>query len=98
MRAIVAAPDAIGGFRVIDVPEPESGPGQVLVEVRHAAVNAGEIRHLDLWPAGRVLGHDAAGEVLRAAESGPGPRVGDRVLAFGPGAWAQRAVFDLDSV
>jgi len=98
MRAIVAAPGTVDGFRVTDVPAPECGPGQVLVEVRHAAVNNGEIRHLDLWPAGQVLGHDAAGEVLRAAESGPGPRVGDRVLAFGPGAWAQLAVFDLDSV
>ncbi|MCX5064404.1 zinc-binding dehydrogenase [Micromonospora lupini] len=98
MRAIVAAPDAVDGFRVTEVPDPAPGPGQVLVEVRHAAVNAGEVRHLDVWPAGSVLGHDAAGHVLRGAEDGSGPRPGDRVLAFGQGAWAQRAVYEVDSV
>ncbi|MGC4878679.1 zinc-binding dehydrogenase [Micromonospora sp. DT43] len=98
MRAIVAAPDAVDGFRVAEVPDPVPGPGQVLVEVRHAAVNAGEVRHVDAWPVGSVLGHDAAGHVLRGPEDGSGPRAGDRVLAFGPGAWAQRAVFEVDSV
>ncbi|MEW1584325.1 zinc-binding dehydrogenase [Micromonospora vinacea] len=98
MRAFVAAPDTVEGFRMADLPDPTPGPGQVLVDVRHAAVNAGEIRHLDVWPDGQVLGFDAAGLVVRGAADGSGPRAGDRVVAFGSGAWAQRAVFDLDSV
>ncbi|MEU8216510.1 zinc-binding dehydrogenase [Micromonospora taraxaci] len=98
MRAIVAAPDADEGFRLTEVPDPTPGPRQVLVDVRHAAVNAGEIRHLGLFPVGSVLGYDAAGYVVRGAEGGFGPREGDRVVAFGPGAWARRATFDVDSV
>ncbi|MET8042682.1 zinc-binding dehydrogenase [Micromonospora sp. NPDC005215] len=98
MRAIVAAPDTPEGFRMTDEPDPVPGPGQILVEVRHAAVNAGEIRHLGVWPAGTVLGYDAAGHVVRAAADGSGPRAGDRVVAFGAGAWARLAVFDVDSV
>ncbi|MFG2050798.1 zinc-binding dehydrogenase [Micromonospora sp. NPDC048935] len=96
MQAIVAAPDARAGFRVTDLPDPTPGPGQVLVEVRHVGVNAGEIRHLDVWPAGAVLGHDAAGHVVRGG--GSGLREGDQVVAFGPGAWARLAAFDVDSV
>ncbi|MFF0151699.1 zinc-binding dehydrogenase [Micromonospora sp. NPDC005203] len=98
MQAIVAAPDTHAGFRVTGLPDPTPGPGQVLVEVRHVGVNAGEIRHLDVWPAGAVLGHDAAGHVVRGAIDGSGPREGDPVVAFGPGAWARLAVFDVDSV
>jgi NADPH:quinone reductase len=98
MRAIVAAPDAPEGFRLTDLPDPVPGPGQVLVEVRHAAVNSGEVRHLGVWPAGSVLGYDASGHVVRGATDGSGPREGDRVVAFGAGAWASLAVFDVDSV
>ncbi|MEU7946557.1 zinc-binding dehydrogenase [Micromonospora taraxaci] len=98
MRAIVAAPGAGEGFRLTEVPDPTPGPRQVLVDVRHAAVNTGEIRHLGLFPAGSVLGYDAAGHVVRGAEDGSGPREGERVVAFGPGAWARLAVFDVDSV
>ncbi|SCG40763.1 zinc-binding dehydrogenase [Micromonospora humi] len=96
MRAIVAAPDVEPGHRLTDVPEPEPGPDEVLVEVEHVGVNHGEVRHVRAWPAGTVLGHDAVGRVVRAADGGP--RVGDRVVALGVGAWAQRAVFRSDAV
>ncbi|MFC3499725.1 zinc-binding dehydrogenase [Micromonospora krabiensis] len=98
MRAIVAAPDTGPRWRLADVAEPVPRADQVLVEVEHVSVNHGEVRHVAAWPAGAVLGHDAVGRVLRAAASGTGPRVGDRVVALGPGAWAQRAAFDVDAV
>ncbi|MFI7214305.1 zinc-binding dehydrogenase [Micromonospora maritima] len=96
MRAIVATPGVGPGYRLADVPEPEPGPGEVLVEVEHVGVNHGEVRHVSAWPAGSVLGHDGVGRVVRA--DGVGPRVGDRVVALGPGAWARRAVFRSDAV
>ncbi len=40
-------------------------------------------------PAGHVGGYDAAGVVVRPAADGTGPAEGTRVLAFGPGAWAE---------
>ncbi|WP_207386606.1 zinc-binding dehydrogenase [Protofrankia symbiont of Coriaria ruscifolia] len=98
MQALLAAPDVAGGIRFADVPEPVPSPHQVLVDVRHASVNSGEVRHLELQPAGAVLGYDAAGYVVRTAEDGTGPGVGERVVAFGIGAWGRRAVFGTDSV
>ncbi|GAA3472175.1 zinc-binding dehydrogenase [Nonomuraea roseola] len=75
---------ALKEHRIVDVPEPE--PGEVLVEVRHISANHSELRHP------RIGGHDAAGIVLE------GPGKGRRVVAFGAGAWAERAVFPASSV
>ncbi|MFF4623728.1 zinc-binding dehydrogenase [Nonomuraea jabiensis] len=96
MRALVVGPGAEG--RLAEVPEPAPGPGQALVEVRHASVNFSDLRHMGRLPEGTVLGYDAAGVVLRAAEDGTGPREGARVAAFGAGAWAERAAFDTGSM
>ncbi|UGQ12796.1 zinc-binding dehydrogenase [Yinghuangia sp. ASG 101] len=98
MHALIADPATPAGFRLADIPEPAPGPNQVLIEVGHVSVNPGEVRHLGFQPPGGVLGYDASGRVVRAAESGRGPAVGDHVTAFGAGAWARRAVFDTDSV
>ncbi|MBE1589660.1 zinc-binding dehydrogenase [Nonomuraea angiospora] len=96
MRALVVGPGAEGRFA--EVPEPVPGPGQALVEVRQASVNFSDLRHMGRLPEGTVLGYDAAGVVLRAAEDGTGPREGARVAAFGAGAWAERAAFDTGSI
>jgi NADPH2:quinone reductase len=90
MRALVAP------LRQATAPEPVPGPDQALVEVRHASINFSEAQgHA---PAGGVLGYDAAGVVIRAASDGTGPAAGTRVVAFGPGAWAERAAFDTSAM
>ncbi len=91
MRAAVL--DAPGGgpdsFRIdTDFPDPEAGPGEVLVRVAACAVN-----YLDLWvrrgleradiPFPHVCGSDVAGNVA----SGPG--VGRRVMVY-PGVCCGR--------
>ncbi|GIH18604.1 zinc-binding dehydrogenase [Rugosimonospora africana] len=98
MQALIAAPDTEDGIRLVEVSEPVPQPSQVLIEVRHASVNFGEVRYLGFQPAGSVLGYDAAGYVVQTAADGSGPAVGERVVAFGAGAWAQRAAFATDSV
>ena len=69
-------------LRYEEAPEPELGPGEVLVRVRACALN-----HLDVWarrglprvtiPMPHISGSDIAGEVIRptAAEVSPGRRV-----------------------
>jgi NADPH2:quinone reductase len=70
-------------LRYEDVPDPEPGPGEVLVSLRAASLN-----HLDVWvrkglpsvPKPRVLGADGAGIVASMGSDVDGFDVGDRVV------------------
>jgi len=75
-------------MRLADVPEPETGPSQVLVELHHVSLNHGDLD--DARPgrvaAGGVLESDAAGVVVQAAADGTGgPAAGARLVALAPG-------------
>ncbi len=104
MRAIITDPAAPAGVRLADdLPEPEPGPGEFLLEVRAFAVNSGELRLIGMRPDGWRPGQDVAGVVVRAAADGSGPPVGSRALArVDWEGWAERvpvpiaaaAVFD----
>ncbi len=88
MKAV--AYDRYGGpevLRVVDLPEPQPGPGEVLLEVRATSVNLSDWESLTGSPAYAriaglrrpirpVLGSDVAGVVVAV---GPG------VVAFAPG-------------
>jgi NADPH:quinone reductase-like Zn-dependent oxidoreductase len=84
--------DEYGGaevLKVVDVPRPIAGPGQVLVQVKAAGINPGEAKIRDgllhsRWPATFPSGQgsDLAGIV---AETGPGVtgvKPGDEVIGF----------------
>jgi NADPH:quinone reductase-like Zn-dependent oxidoreductase len=84
--------DQYGGvdvLKVVDVPRPAPGPGQVLVQVKAAGINPGEAKIREgllhaRWPATFPSGEgsDLAGIV---AETGPGVRsfpAGDEVIGF----------------
>lgn len=84
MKAIRIHKD--GGPEVLryeDIPDPEPGPGEVLVALRAAGLN-----HLDVWvrkglpsvPKPRILGADGAGVVAALGEGVEGLDVGDRVV------------------
>ncbi|MFI0897939.1 NADP-dependent oxidoreductase [Streptomyces sp. NPDC020983] len=76
-------------LRVEDVERPVPGPGQVLVEVRAAGIQPGEVmiregaRH-GRWPAAFPSGQgsDLAGVVVEAGPEVRGFAVGDEVLGF----------------
>lgn len=82
-----AAINGFGGPEVVEVlelPEPQPGPGEVVVSLRAAALN-----HLDLWTIGglvadlklpHVLGADGAGEIAATGDGVTGLRPGDRVI------------------
>lgn len=80
-----------------EVPDPVSGPGQVLVDVSHASLNYGDLNDARSGrvPVGAVLGSDAAGVVVQAAADGTGPAVGTRVVALTTGAFAERIAIDV---
>jgi NADPH:quinone reductase-like Zn-dependent oxidoreductase len=70
-------------LRLEEIPDPEPGPGEALVELRTAGLN-----HLDIWvrrglpsvPKPRILGADGAGIVVALGEAVESLAVGDRVV------------------
>ena len=84
MRALIVDPEAPGRLRLGEAPDPQPAPGQVLVEVRHTSLNAAELWFAQQTAPGEVIGYDAAGVVVAAAE-GTGPAVGSRVVGFAEG-------------
>jgi NADPH:quinone reductase-like Zn-dependent oxidoreductase len=70
-------------LRYEDVPDPEPGPGEVLVSLRAAGLN-----HLDVWvrkglpsaPKPRILGADGAGVIVGLGDGVNGLETGDRVV------------------
>ena len=85
MRAIAIDGYGLDNARLLDVPDPEPGPGEIVVRLRAAALN-----RLDLWTATgtldiehdfpHILGADGAGEVESLGRGVSGPRPGARVL------------------
>jgi len=85
-----------GGVVVRDIPEPELGPGQVLVDVEAAAVNFPDLlfianRYQVPLPVPFTVGSEFAGRIAAVAEDVTGPPVG--TLVYGSamsGAMAER--------
>ena len=110
MKAIVqerfGPPDVL---RLADTEMPETGPRDVLVRVRAAALNPydwhmlrGDPRIARLMgvgltrPKSRIAGIDAAGQVEAAGADVHGLEPGDEVLGFCPGAFAEYARAEAD--
>lgn len=84
---------------VVDQPDPTPGPGQVLVRVRAASLNyrdlmvaKGQYNPRLQFP--RVLGSDAAGEVVAVGAGVSHVRVGDRVAGCFFQNWADGPITD----
>jgi len=99
MDAIVMDPHAPHFLARGETLDPRPRPDQVLVRVVAFSLNRGEVRDLGQSQAGVVPGWDAAGTVLRDADTGEGPSVGAPVVTTGwGGAWAELRAVDLDSL
>src|SRR5437899_11905115 len=96
MRAVCTVPTADGRvneYREIPVPEPRAG--EVLVAIRAAGTNRGELIQRPLLvstnPALRPMraGIEFGGEIAAIGEGVSGWRVGDRVMGRALGCYAQ---------
>ncbi|MGW6654677.1 alcohol dehydrogenase [Streptomyces sp. CB02130] len=83
-RAVGAAPE------VVTVPDPEPGPGQVLLKVTAAGVCHSDIAVMS-WPTDQIpfplpltLGHEGVGTVAALGDGVDGFAVGDSVAVYGP--------------
>src|SRR5438874_1354782 len=82
MRALAYGAD--GSFAVVDRPDPEPGPGMVVVAVERCGICGSDL-HLKasrLLPAGAVIGHEFAGTIAATGDGVAGRRVGDRVAVL----------------
>ena len=109
MKAFVVERYGKDGLRAADVPEPEVGDGDVLVEVRAASINPldtmvrnGEFKRLLKYQRPFVLGHDVAGVVTRVGSAVRELQAGDEVYArprdLRIGSFAEYIAIDQDDV
>ena len=97
MRAVaVHALHDRDAVKITDMPEPEAGPGEIVVDVETATVNFPDILMLDGKYQYRpdppfILGKDAAGTVSAVGDGVDGWAVGDRAMFYvNAGAFAEK--------
>ncbi|GAA0639389.1 hypothetical protein GCM10010174_71840 [Kutzneria viridogrisea] len=88
-------------LKIVDLPDPHPGPGQVRIAVRAAGVNACDWKKrqglLD-QDLPQTMGHEAAGIVDELGTGVTGVAVGDRVFGFSAVSGAQAELTVLLSV
>jgi NADPH:quinone reductase len=92
MKAVRVIPAPSGGrVEVQVVPVPQPGPGEVLVRVRAAGLNRGEIKQAGELRSGNAItaGVEFAGEVEQVGEGVTAWREGDRVMGHGKNCQAE---------
>ncbi|WP_029047500.1 zinc-binding dehydrogenase [Cupriavidus sp. amp6] len=97
MKAVRVVPGPEGGMvEVQDIPVPVAAAGQVLVRVRAAGLNRGEINQAKELRSGNTItaGVEFAGEVADVGAGVSGWRKGDRVMGHGRGCQAEYVVAD----
>ena len=72
-------------FEVEEVPTPEVGPNQVLVEVSYSAICGTDVHTVlyDVLAPGSVIGHEYSGTIAQVGADVTRWRVGDRVVGGG---------------
>lgn len=91
MLGYVTDPAEKAGVALRDLPEPEPGAHDVVVEVAAFAVNRGELTLIERRASGWAPGQDVAGVVVTGASDGTGPAPGTRVVGIADqGGWSER--------
>ena len=80
------APKSPLHFSFEAIPKPEAGEGEVLIEVKAAALCHTELHFADgtlnLGAKPITMGHEAAGVIVAVGSGVPAERVGERVVVY----------------
>jgi L-iditol 2-dehydrogenase len=83
MKALVKTKKGEGFIEFKEMPEPEPGPGEVLIEVKAAGICGTDLHvkndRFPYWPP-VILGHEFAGEIVELGPDCKYYRVGERVV------------------
>jgi (R,R)-butanediol dehydrogenase/meso-butanediol dehydrogenase/diacetyl reductase len=73
----------VGRIEVAEVPQPEAGPGEVVVRVGYCGICGSDLEafHTGMYEPGLIIGHEFAGTIAQVGPGVSGWRVGDRVVA-----------------
>src|ERR1700687_5373881 len=88
MKAVIyEKPGDESVLKVGEVADPKAGPGQLLIRVKYAGVNRGDLmQRQGFYPpppgASEILGMECAGEVAAIGRGVSGWRVGERAMAL----------------
>lgn len=74
MRAAVVG--SKGHFEVVAVPDPEPGPGELLLRVTACGLCGSDIKARAFLPEGTIMGHEFGGEVVAVGAGATGWRAG----------------------
>jgi 2-desacetyl-2-hydroxyethyl bacteriochlorophyllide A dehydrogenase len=82
LRAVEIAEDR--SLVAVDRPEPQPGPGQVVVQVARCGICGSDLhlRPSPAIPAGTVMGHEFAGRIAAIGDGVEGWREGERVCVY----------------
>jgi len=99
MKALAASAGAERNVDLVDVADATAGPNELVVDVRAASMNRGEVRNLQTAETGWRPGWDVAGVVSKSAADGSGPREGTHVVGLVWSAgWSQRVAVPTNMV
>lgn len=83
----------IRDLRIEEVPEPAVGPGEVKIKVKYCGICGSDLHEYlhGLFPKS-PFGHEACGQIVEIGPEVRGYQIGDQVLAFQKGAYAEYVV------
>src|SRR5215207_4210233 len=90
MKAFIATAN---GLRLVDTPQPDPKPTEILVRTRAVGVNRIDLHSL-ANPADQTIGMEWSGEVVEVGAECRSFSVGDRVMGTGSAAYAEYVVTD----
>lgn len=85
MKALARYGKEFGGYRMIDVQEPECGPEDIIIEVKAAAICGADMKHYKVENGSdqfnSIRGHEFAGEIVRVGSEVKDWKVGQRMVS-----------------